>query len=125
MSSTSFLTVSFAAITFVMVLAWFPDVNVTLCNVSVTLSKKILDVHPRSDSAELAKAVPIVDLSCGLVINWLRPGSKLFSKDGNTMRTARLLLLCYGCSVSDDALRPSQKIFSHAGTYFLVEPADV
>ena len=35
------------------------DVIVQLCNGSVTLSKYIIDVHPRSDSAELAEAVPI------------------------------------------------------------------
>ena len=29
------------------------------CDVSVTLSKWIHDVHPRSDSTELAEAVPI------------------------------------------------------------------
>ena len=29
------------------------------CIVSVTLSKLILDVHPRADSTELAEAVPI------------------------------------------------------------------
>ena len=38
------------------------DVNVTLCYVSVTLSKYILDVHPRSDTTELAEAVPIAKL---------------------------------------------------------------
>ena len=35
------------------------DIGVTLCNVSGTLSKKILDVHPRSESTELSEAVPI------------------------------------------------------------------
>ena len=43
------VTVCFAAIELVIVLAW-------LFNATVTLSKFILDVHPRSDSKELAKA---------------------------------------------------------------------
>ena len=44
-----------------LLLCWhgFCDVSVTLCNSRVTLSKKMLDVHPRSDSTELAKAFPI------------------------------------------------------------------
>ena len=44
-----------------MLLYWhgFCDVSVTLCDVSFTLSKKTLDVHPRFDSTELAEAVPI------------------------------------------------------------------
>ena len=33
--------------------------TLTLCNVSIILSKWILDVHLRSDSTELADAVPI------------------------------------------------------------------
>ena len=37
------------------------DVSATLWNVSVTLSKWILDVQPRSDSTELAEAVPIAE----------------------------------------------------------------
>ena len=42
----------------------FCDAGVTLCNVSITLSKLILNVHPRSDSTELAEAVSIMmDLS--------------------------------------------------------------
>ena len=53
-----------------LLLCWhgFCDVSVTLCNVSVTLPKTILYVHPRSDSmdsTELAEAVPIV---CDLVV---------------------------------------------------------
>ena len=37
-----------------LLLCWngFCDISVPLCYVSVTLSKKILDIHPRSDSME-------------------------------------------------------------------------
>ena len=46
---------------FLLLLYWhgFFDVSVTLCDVSITLSKQTLDVHPRSDSTYLAEAVPI------------------------------------------------------------------
>ena len=44
-----------------LLLCWhgFCDLSVTLCNISITLSKYILDVHPRSDATELAEAVLI------------------------------------------------------------------
>ena len=46
-----------------LLLCWhgFCDFSVALCNASVTLSKQILDLHPMSDTTELAEAVPIVE----------------------------------------------------------------
>ena len=46
-----------------LLLCWhgFCDVSATLWNVSVTLSKWILDVQPRYDSTKLAEAVPIAE----------------------------------------------------------------
>ena len=38
----------------------FCDVSVTLYDFSVLLSKETLNVHPRSDSKELAEVAPIV-----------------------------------------------------------------
>ena len=51
------VTFCFAAIEVIIIIfAWFLCVNVTLCDVRVTLSKKTFHVHPRSDSMELAKS---------------------------------------------------------------------
>ena len=63
-------------------LCWygFCDVSVTLCNVSVTLSKKLIDVHPRSDSTEFTEAVPIEDLQCSR-ISFLSPNSLISNFD--------------------------------------------
>ena len=60
-------TVCFAA------LYWhdFCGARVTSCNVNVTLSKWILDVHPRSESTYLATAVPM-DYFLS-VLHYLRP----------------------------------------------------
>ena len=48
-----------------LLLCWhsYCDVSVTLCNISVTLSKQILNEHPRSDYTELTEAVPIVTIN--------------------------------------------------------------
>ena len=57
-------SVSYVLLQSHLLLCWqgFCEISVTLCNVSVTLSKKIIDVYPRydsMDSTELAEAVLI------------------------------------------------------------------
>ena len=54
---TSFITVCFAAITLDIVLTCIVSVMSASCYV-MSASKYIFDVHPRSDSTELAEAVP-------------------------------------------------------------------
>ena len=56
-----------------LLLCWHSHCGVSfaLCNVRVKLSKKILDVHPKSDSIELAEAVPIDWLICFYVIPFI------------------------------------------------------
>ena len=67
-----------------LLLSGFFEASVTLCIYSVTLSKYILDVHPTSDSMEIAEAVPID----------VRPSKSQISK-----RIRKMLTRVYdGCS---------------------------